>query len=493
MAAASTARDPEAPFQIAVLGDFRGRTNRSLGENGTELAGRRPQKIDRDNYDEVMAALKVELHLALPGAEHTPIRLRFRELDDFHPDRIYQQTEAFQALREIRRKLDDPATFEVTARQIGANLGSGPPVAVPKPTSQAPASPAENLLEQILEETRGRPASSAPVAEAGPWAAFLERITAPSRVAQTHPQQAELVASVDTTIAELMRSILHHPDFQALEAAWRALFFLVRRLETDQQLTISLLDVSPAELAADLIGADNLSATGTYKLLASRSPWAVLIGCMSFEPSPSDTALLDRLATLARQAGAPFLAAASPRSLGCDSLALTPDPDEWRTAADEPERRDVWEALRRHPDAAYLGLALPRFLLRRPYGRDGDSIESFAFEELDDTADHESLLWGNPAFLLAELLGRSFQQSGWEMQPGEINQVDDLPISVIRRDGESQMIPCSELVLSERAARIILDRGLMPVLSLRDRDIVRVGRFQSIAEPYAPLAGRWTS
>ena len=212
---------------------------------------------------------------------------------------------------------------------------------------------------------------------------------------------------------------------------------------------------------------------------------------MTFGPNRPDVLLLGRLAGLARRAGAPFLAAGDPRFLGCDSLAAAPDPEDWRPETGDPAGREAWEALRRHPDAAYLGLALPRFLLRLPYGREDDPIESFDFEELAPDAGHEGYLWGNPAFLLAELLGRSFSRSGGAMRPGEINEVGGLPIHVSGGAARPRAVPCAEVLLSDRAAEIILDGGLMPLLSLRDQDVVRLGRFQSIADPSAPLAGRW--
>ena len=131
----------------------------------------------------------------------------------------------------------------------------------------------------------------------------------------------------------LMRSILHHADVQALEAAWRALDFVVRRLELKSGLQRFLLDVSKAELAADLLSTKALRATGISKVLAGQTigtpggmPWAVVAGNYTFEQTLQDAAFLDRMAKIARAAAAPFLAAGSPHLVGCESLAETPDP-----------------------------------------------------------------------------------------------------------------------------------------------------------------------
>src|SRR5262249_6999271 len=148
---------------------------------------------------------------------------------------------------------------------------------------------------------------------------------------------------------ELMAEILHHPDFQGVEAAWRSLDFLVRRLDSAEHLTISLLDATRAELDSGLPGE-----------IASAGPWAVIVGDLTFDANARDVALLGRLAESARRAGAPFLAGAGPRFIGSKSVLATPDPDNWNeTIGDEPTRA-AWAELRGRPEAAYVGLAMPR-------------------------------------------------------------------------------------------------------------------------------------
>ena len=141
--------------------------------------------------------------------------------------------------------------------------------------------------------------------------------------------------------------------------------------------------------------------------------------------------------------------------------------------------------------ASWLGLALPRILLRNPYGKRTDPVEAFDFEEIADVHEHEAFLWGNPAFACAQLLGAAFEEQGWSLQPGERLEIDDLPAYTYQEDGESRLLPCAELCLTERAAEAILERGLMPLMSYKNRDAVRLARFQSLAFPPAPLRGAW--
>ena len=102
------------------------------------------------------------------------------------------------------------------------------------------------------------------------------------------------------------------------------------------------------------------------------------------------------------------------------------------------------------------------------------------------------IAWANPAFACAYLLAEAFSESGWDMRPGEISEISGLPAHVYRADGESHLKPCAEALLSEDAAEAILDRGLMPLVSVKGTDAIRLVRFQSIAMPAAPLAGRWS-
>jgi type VI secretion system protein ImpC len=134
---------------------------------------------------------------------------------------------------------------------------------------------------------------------------------------------------------------------------------------------------------------------------------------------------------------------------------------------------------------------MPRFLLRLPFGRDTDAAETFDFEEMGDVPVHAHYLWGNPAFAGACLLAQSFSRTGWEMKPGDVSDVDRLPLHVYDVQGESRLKPCAEVLLSEKALDAILDAGIMPLATLKDTDTARLVRFQSIREPLAGLAGRW--
>lgn len=490
----------DTPMRILILGDFSGRENRGLVETGSALAQRRTLAIDADNFEDQLRRISPRLCLPL-GNAGAVTNIGFARLDDFHPDHLYQELEVFGTLRQMRRRLLDPAKFAEAAAELRQTGAVTPPPTVDspasKPVSNQPEPSAAATLDEVLGATPAQ-TSSSPATVYNEVARLIQSIVAPYSLPKSDPQQAVYLASVDEAVATQMRKILHHPAFQAIEGAWRSVDRLVARLELGSDLKLELLDVSKAELAADLAAAGGPQGSGLSKLLVERrtqtqgsQPWSILVGSFTFGTGAEDVQLLAALGEIASQAGAPLLAAATPQVLGVDRLCGTPDPDDWPALDAESQRR--WQALRHSAGAAWLGLALPRVLMRTPYGKRFSPTERFEFEEVSGASDHESFLWGSPAAACALLLAESFLHGGWSMSPRDRLEIDDLPTYVYHDDGEAQLLPCAEALLTVRAAEAILERGVMPWLSFRDRGTIRLAGFQSLADPPAALSGPWQS
>jgi len=169
---------------------------------------------------------------------------------------------------------------------------------------------------------------------------------------------------------------------------------------------------------------------------------------------------------------------------------VTPNARDW-TAHTDSESASAWNALRALPESNSVGLALPRFLLRLPYGKETDPIESFPFEETPGDPEHEDYLWGNPSFVCALLLAQSFSESGWDLRPGQRSELDRLPVHIYQHEGASELKPCAESWMTVDSANQIMERGLMPLASMKGQDEVRLVRFQSISQPLRALAARW--
>ncbi len=420
-----TELDPDRPFRILLVGDFSGRARRE-GSPRSWI----PRQIDRDNFDEVLGDIGVSLDVH--GAT-----LFFREFEDFDPDRIYRSAAIFENVdQNLERAAPAAAAAAVPPREV----------------------PAAGLLDQILAEHHDEQTVS--VRDADDLTAFIRTVTADHLIPRDDPAKQGREARRQELAAELLRSILHHPKMQALEAAWRAVFMLARELDTDGGLKLHILDIALPELIQKM--------DGVQAELGESGPWAVIAGNYSFGQSELDADILRRLAGMSKALRAPFIS-------------------EARLSGDETSER-AWGELRNSNESRWLGLALPRFLLRLPYGKDTVAIDSFPFEEMPQS-DHSAYLWGNPAFLCALLIGQSFLSHGWELSRRLARRLDGLPMHVYQTNGESVAKPCAEILMTEGDAENLLEAGFMPLVSIKNEPSAVLVRFHSIVQPSAPLAG----
>lgn len=445
----ATPREPDAPMRLLLIGDFSGRP----ADARPALATRPTLRVDLDTLDNVMARLAPQVTTAVGD-------IALASLDAFHPDALFANVELFRALRHARTQAP-PAT------------------AAAAPESANDASPLSALLG-------GTPAgiakSNAPASAGDAIESLIRQVIAPHIVPDRAHETKAYVAAVDSAIAEQMRRLLHDPAFQAREAAWRGVQWLVTNLELDETLQLHLFDVSRAELLADIANAGGqLAQTGVFAAIAGRrqqpgaQAWSALIGLEGrYGASDADIGLLAALGLVAAQAGGPFLAAGEP------ALAQ----------ADAPQAQN-WAALRGSEVGRWIGLVAPRLLLRTPYGARDDKIDSFAFEELGNTPDDAQYLWGSGALACALALGRGYRSAeGWDFSPSEFRDVGDLPTATrLDRHGERELVPSAERFLSDAEAEAWLAAGLMPLLSHRHQNAAMLMRLQSVAQPAAALAG----
>ena len=474
------------PFCMAILGDFSGRDNKQNYQQET-ISKRRLFQLDRDNLDELLAGFNICLQLWLDDEADEPIDVPLSALDDFHPDQLYQNVEVFSQLRALRNRLKNNNTFADAAREMQSwpSLDSAQAASKQdKPASEPPPSiSGEGLLDSIFEATRpGQPGSEG-ASGSTMIDSLVKQIVAPYVEAKADPRQDEMIAAVDQAVSAHMQFILHHPDFQALEAAWRSLDFLLRRVDTGQQIKLYILDITKHELEIDL-NRDNVTHSALYRRFADPAPgevsWGLLLGNYHFTDRVEDIMSLLQLGAVARKAQAPFITAANETLVGCESFAVTPDVADWNYPL-RAEIESAWSLLRQSDEAAHLAMVLPGFLLRTPYGKKSRPIESFAFEEMPAVHCHSCYLWGNGAFIKAEQMLKAFLKDAWNMDPLGASQVDKLPLHYYTEDGETVAKPCAEIMLTEQGGRRILQNGLIPLWSVKNSDSIRSRDFNFLA------------
>jgi type VI secretion system protein ImpC len=439
--------DENAPLRIAVLGDFSGRP---AGEGD----GCHAIMVDCDNFESLCAHFGAGLQLP-PCASGTPeIGIHFASLDDFHPDYLLKTVPALVALQQLRARLLTPADGDGAASEVREMF-----------KGRATAPPQEPLVTQRSEN-------------------LISEAVAPSVIPAPGADQPQLLTMLDAEISARLRSVLHQPSFQALEATWRGLDFLVR--EAGDNVKLHAIDISREELDRQLASPNDPAATAIGRQLEQLTP-TVILGSFSFGAEDADALL--RIARLAGACGTAFIGGAKPELVGCASFATQPNPIDWARSAGA--KANAFAEFRRAPESSRIGLALPRFLIRQPYGKESDPIQTLPFEELSTGDSHESYLWANPAFLCGHLMLNSFASDGWDMElGGSGGEIGGLPVHSFRDGSEMQTKPCAEAWLSEKAAEVILSHSIMPALSVRGRDSVLLVSLRSISEPARPLAFR---
>jgi type VI secretion system ImpA family protein len=290
---------------------------------------------------------------------------------------------------------------------------------------------------------------------------------------------------VNSPAALAMREVLRHLAYQALESAWRGLALLLRRVSKDRRVQVVLFDVTGEELRNDLAAQDDLAQTAIFDLLVNKAaqapdgiPWGMVVGLYSFGLSEDDAALVGRLAKVASHAGGPFLAGMETGVTRLDSYEL---PDDLAAA---------WKALRALPEASYVALATPGFLLRPPFGDNYRPPDSIPFEEFDGRP--EGYLWGNSAVACATLLALGFMESGWKMNPAAKRVLDSMPVHAYRDEHDEDIGVVTEVRFTSSVGTELAKLGLIPALSFKGRDLVELAAIRSLSAEQPLLAGLWT-
>ncbi|MGH9945934.1 MAG: type VI secretion system contractile sheath domain-containing protein [Pyrinomonadaceae bacterium] len=475
----------EPPFHILVLGDWSGDADKR------DLDDRKPIEIDRDEFDDVIRKLGVRIDLDFDDG--TIIPLEFSEIDDFHPDAIFRTVQMFSDLRDLRKKLKNEDTFYSAAREVRDRFGvaelSDKSESVVEDAADVPA---DDLLGAILSKPSGGAPAPKPRTSSN-LGNLITDLVRPHLVLVDENEQAGMLAAVDEATSGLMRTIIHHRKFQELEAAWRALYFFVRRTETSTDLKIFLLDVSKDELADNLKSVSNLDETTLYRHLVKDAydadPWALVVAGFAYSPNVDDVASLMRISKICATSKAPFVSHMRPDVLGVHSLHENAEPRQWKID-ENSEAGKLWAALCAQKDSEYLGMTIPRFLSRLPYGAETEPLETFQFEEFAAAPVHDQYAWANSAFIAAQLIAESYSSYGWDLGRAFKQDVEGLPVHVYKDGTETVFKPCGEVLLTEDACNKLMNHGLMPLISYKNTDRVKLARFHSIAD--TALKGMWS-
>jgi type VI secretion system protein ImpC len=304
-----------------------------------------------------------------------------------------------------------------------------------------------------------------------------------------------IVAEIDRKLAEQINLIIHHAQFQALEGSWRGLHYLINNTETDEMLKIKVFNISKKELAKTL---KKFKGTAwdqspifkkVYELEYGQlggEPYGCLVGDYYFDHSAPDVELLAGMAQIAAASHAPFIAAASPATMQMDSWGELANPRDLTKIFQTPEYA-AWRSLRESDDSKYVGLAMPRFLSRMPYGAKTNPVEEFEFEEDTSGADSSKYTWSNAAYAMAVNINRAFKLYGWCSRIRGVESggaVEGLPVHTFPSDDGGVDMKCpTEIAISDRREAELAKNGFMPLIHRKNSDVAAFIGAQSLNKP----------
>jgi len=284
-----------------------------------------------------------------------------------------------------------------------------------------------------------------------------------------------LVERLDGIIDAQLNEVLHNEVFQQIEANWTSLYDLIKNTDFKANIQLSLLDISKEEAAEDLeLNFTDIAGSELFKKLYiaeydqyGGAPYGGIVGLYDFKNTPGDMLWLESMGKIAAASHAPFVGNLSPQFFaGCDTMADVAQLRDVEGMLDTP-RYSRWAKLRNTDVAGYLGLTMPRYIVREPYNNDTNPADTIKFTEKVRGDDQSEYLWGPSSMLFARNLVKSFASSGWCQYirgPKGGGLVDGLPVHPYNVRGEEELRLPVEITIPDFRELELANSGIIPLI-----------------------------
>lgn len=284
----------------------------------------------------------------------------------------------------------------------------------------------------------------------------------------------KLIARIDLIVNEQLNEIIHHENFKKMESAWRSLNDVILNTNFKADVMIDIFDVGKEELFDDF-EANAVDITGSAlfkKVYVSEydqyggKPFGAIVGLYEFEHTPHDEFWLNIMGKIAAASHAPFIGSVSPKFFGCDSIEELAAIKDLEGLLNHP-KYGSWNKLRDTEHAAYLGLALPRYITRLPYDPESNPCREIPFQEAVRGDNNEDYLWGSAATPFVQNMVNSFVQSGWCQYvrgPKGGGLVRGLPVHTFNVRGEEEIKIPIEMQIPDYRELEFANCGFMPLV-----------------------------
>jgi type VI secretion system protein ImpC len=360
------------------------------------------------------------------------------------------------------------------------------------PAAQAQEAP--SLLDQVIAATRPQSDKEADRAK-DYFRQFLGQVVKPGQVVSKDVETniKFWIGELDKKLSAQLNEVMHHADFQRLEATWRGLHYLVHQSETGDALKIRVMNVKKTELSKDLEKAVEFDQSTLFKKVYEEEygqlggqPYGMLIADYEFGRSSEDVGLLKMLSAVAAQAHAPLISNASAKMFGFDRFNELPNPRDLAKIFQSVEYAP-WKSFRESEDSRYVALTMPHVLGRLPYGEEFKRVSEFNFEEFVDGKDHDKYLWMGAAWAYGARATDAFAKDGWFARTRGVEgggKIEDLPVHTFPTDDGDVAMKCpTEIAITDRREFELSNLGFLPLLHAKDRDFAVFMGTQSCQKP----------
>jgi len=349
-----------------------------------------------------------------------------------------------------------------------------------------------SLLEGIMEETKLKPTEEGYTETVKGLEALIgELLKRPKGEKVNKNVLDQMIVELDKKLSGQLDEILHHEDFQNLESTWRGLKFVVDKTNFRENIKLEILNVSKDDLSDDFEESPEVVKSGLYKHVYSAEygqfggkPVGAMIANYDFGPNAPDMKLLQNVASVGAMAHAPFIASAGPQFFGQEDFSRLPNLKDLKAIFEGPKYLK-WQSFRESEDSRYVGLTLPRFLLRLPYDPENNPVKAFNYEE-NVKGSHNDYLWGNTAYAFATRLTDSFAKYRWcpnIIGPQSGGAVEDLPLHQFESMGQLQTKIPTEVLVSDRREFELAEEGFIGLTMRKDSDNAAFFSANSVQKP----------
>ena len=301
-------------------------------------------------------------------------------------------------------------------------------------------------------------------------------------------------AAIDAKLSEQINKIIHHPDYQQLESAWRGLNYMVMNTSTGKDLKIRVMNISKDETrkmfrqyrdaAWDQSPLFKKIYESEFGQLGGQ-PYGAFVCDYYFDHSAPDLEIMKGLSKIGAAAHAPIISGTAPGLLGMESWTELSNPRDLGKLFDATDYA-AWRTFRETSDSRYLALTMPRFLGRQVYGAKTEPVEEFDFEE-DIEGNHDNHLWLNAAYAMGTRITEAFATYGWCTRIRGVESggtVEGLPCAMFPTDDGGVDMKCpTEIAISDRREAELSKSGLMALVHRKNTDQATFIGAQTVHSP----------